>query len=57
VRQLSGSAAPVAHVAAAAVSIEVAPDRNDESSLESPAYIQKVAQAIASAVAQGKARP
>jgi len=57
VRQLSGSAAPIAHVAAAAVSIEVAPDRNDESSLESPAYTQKIAQAIASAVAQGKARP
>lgn len=57
VRQLSGSAAPLAHVAAAAVSIEVAPERDDEASLESSAYIQKVAQAVATAVAQEKARP
>lgn len=58
VRQLSGNVAPLAHVSAAAVSIEVAPaDRNDESTLESSAYIQKLAQAIASAVAQEKARP
>ena len=58
VRQLSGNAAPLTHVAAAAVSIEVAPaERNDESTLESPAYIQKLAQAIAAAVAQEKARP
>jgi N-acetylmuramoyl-L-alanine amidase len=58
VRQLSGNVAPLAHVAAAAVSIEVAPaERNDESTLESSPYIQKLAQAIASAVAQEKARP
>ena len=58
VRQLSGNVAPLAHVGAAAVSIEVAPaERNDESTLESPAYIQKLAQAIAAAVAQEKARP
>ena len=56
-RQLSGNAAPLAHVAAAAVSIEVAPERDDEASLESSAYIQKVAQAIATAVAQEKGRP
>jgi N-acetylmuramoyl-L-alanine amidase len=58
VRQLSGNAAPLSHVAAAAVSIEVAPaEHDDESTLESAAYIQKLAQAIASAVAQEKARP
>ena len=58
VRQLSGNVAPLSHVAAAAVSIEVAPaEHDDESTLESQAYVQKLAQAIASAVAQGKARP
>jgi N-acetylmuramoyl-L-alanine amidase len=58
VRQLSGNVAPLAHVAAAAVSIEVAPaEHDDESTLESSSYIQKLAQAIASAVAQEKARP
>jgi N-acetylmuramoyl-L-alanine amidase len=57
VRQFSGNAAPLTHVAAAAVSIEVAPEHDEESSLESAAYIQKIAQAVASAVAQEKARP
>jgi N-acetylmuramoyl-L-alanine amidase len=57
VRQLTGNAAPLAHVAAAAVSIEVAPEHDDEASLESSAYIQKVAQAVATAVALEKGRP
>lgn len=57
VRQFSGNAAPLTHVAAAAVSIEVAPERDEESSLESSAYIQKIAQAVATAVAQEKAHP
>jgi N-acetylmuramoyl-L-alanine amidase len=56
VRQLGGNTAPLAHVSAAAVSIEVAPERNDESSLESVTYIQKIAQAVATAVAQEKSR-
>jgi N-acetylmuramoyl-L-alanine amidase len=56
VRQFAGNAAPLAHVAAAAVSIEVAPDHDDEGTLESSVYIQKVAQAVATAVAQEKGR-
>jgi N-acetylmuramoyl-L-alanine amidase len=57
VRQLRGNASPVQHVAAAAVSIEVAPsEEEDDSTLQSAAYQQKIAQAVAMAIAQERSK-
>jgi N-acetylmuramoyl-L-alanine amidase len=56
-RQLAGNTAPITHVAAAAVSIEVAPqDRDEDASLESQPYQQRVAQAVAAAIAGERSR-
>jgi N-acetylmuramoyl-L-alanine amidase len=56
-RQLYGSTAPMSHIAAAAIAIEVAPaDENDEESLESVQYQQKVGQAIATAIAEERSK-
>lgn len=57
VRALSGNTAPLSHVAAAAVAVEVAPSsRNDDRSLESSAYQLKVAQAVAAAIAEERGK-
>lgn len=51
-RQLAGNSAPITHIAAAAVAIEVAPqDREDDASIESQPYQMRVAQAVAAAIA------
>jgi N-acetylmuramoyl-L-alanine amidase len=56
-RQLYGSTAPMSHIAAAAIAVELAPaDENDEESLESVQYQQKVAQAIATAIAEERGK-
>jgi N-acetylmuramoyl-L-alanine amidase len=57
VRQLHGNVSPVQHVAAAAVSIEVAPnDEDDDGTLQAAAYQQKIAQAVAMAIAQERSK-
>lgn len=57
VRQLLGNASPLQHVAAAAVSIEIAPSEvQEDSTLQSAAYQQKIAQAVASAIAQERSK-
>jgi N-acetylmuramoyl-L-alanine amidase len=54
-RQLYGNTAPINHVAAAAVAVELAPaEDDDEDSLQSVQYQQKVAQAIATAIAEDR---
>ena len=56
-RQLAANTAPITHIAAAAVSIEVAPqDRDEDASLESQPYQQRVAQAVAAAIAGERSR-
>lgn len=56
-RILSGNVAPMTHVAAASVAVEVAPAaRGDDKSLESPAYQLKIAQAVAAAIADERSK-
>lgn len=56
-RILAGNVAPMIHVAAATVAVEVAPAaRGDDKSLESAAYQQKIAQAVAAAIADERSK-
>jgi N-acetylmuramoyl-L-alanine amidase len=57
VRQLAANTSPLAHVAAASVVVEVAPeDEDEEDSLTSPQYQQKIAQAIAMSIAEARSK-
>jgi N-acetylmuramoyl-L-alanine amidase len=57
VRQLAANTSPVAHVAAISVVVEVAPEDEDEQgSLTSAQYQQKIAQAIAMSIAEARSK-
>jgi N-acetylmuramoyl-L-alanine amidase len=57
VRQLAANTSPLAHVAAASVAIEVAPeDEDDQDSLTLSQYQQKIAQAIAMSIAEARSK-
>lgn len=57
-RQLAANTGPVMHLASAAIAVELAPSEGgDDETLQSASYQQKVAQAIAMAIADERAKP